>query len=74
MIKSLNEVDVHEADGKDDKIWPRKKLRVSSHPLWSHFVILQWYDEPEREGGTVAVNAADLEAAIKNAQNSNRHG
>lgn len=73
MIRSVNTVDIIEIDGKEQRTFhhPQPKLFVNSHWNLTNFVILQF---PDENGHTIAVNAKDLEAAIQNARNSNRHG
>lgn len=75
MIKSTNEVDIYEVDGKEDKDkFPHPKLEVVSHWNWETFVVLVIPAIGEAPERMITVKARDLEAAIKNAQNINRHG
>ena len=74
MIKSTNELDIHEIDDKDDKCFPRPRLAVVSHHIWDDFVILVIPGTdgiPERR---LTVNGRDLKTAVQNAQNVRRHG
>jgi hypothetical protein len=75
MIKSINEVDIYEVDGKEDKSkLPHPRLEVVSHWNWETFVVLNIPEMGGVPGRSITVKARDLEAAIKNAQNINRHG
>jgi len=70
VIKSINDVDVHEIDSKEPELkdLPTKKLHVVSHRTWNHFVTLQHGET----GETITVNGKDLITAINNAMNINR--
>lgn len=71
MIKSINDVSIHEIDGKERGIkdlLETGKLHVVSHRTWDHFIILQHGDT----GETITVNGKDLITAVNNAMNVNR--
>ncbi len=68
MIKVCNIVDVKEVNGVTPKLGEGPSIAVKSHHNNSGLVVL---DVGERE---YTVTAADIEAAVANARNSNRFG
>ena len=75
MIKSINEVEILEINGKDicrlpQAERPDPKLTVVSHWNYKEFVVLHHGETGEK----ITVNSNDLIAAITNAKNTNRHG
>lgn len=68
MIKVVNKVRVYEVNDKEiDNIKDEKTLEVASHWNVDRFVVLKINDIK------ITVSANDLEAAIKNATNTNKY-
>ena len=64
MIKVTNEVNVYEVNGSEPKPGERPTVLVRSHWNRSNLVVLEIGDL------RLAVTAADLQAAIRNATNT----
>lgn len=67
MLKVRSEMDIYEVDGKDVTEYPPPKLVVESHWNCPDRVVLCIHDE------RYTVIVRDIEAAIRNAANSNRY-
>lgn len=68
MIKVCNIVDTQEVNGKRLPLGEMPGIAVKSHPSAHRAVVLVIGDME------YTVIASDLEAAVANAKNSNRHG
>ena len=67
MIKVINEVSIHEIDGKETSV-PTPVLTVLSH--WNHDSLVVLHTD----GKKITVSARELQAAITNATNVVRFG
>lgn len=74
MIKSTNEVDICEIDGEAHRGFPHPKISVVSHWNWETMVVIKLPDGGDGKEHTITVHAKDLQTAVTNARNSNRHG
>jgi len=74
MIKSSNEVQIYEINGKEVRTTVGQQhpvIQVGSHWNMDSMVVIQWHGD---SGEKITVNATDLKKAIENATNTNRHG
>lgn len=75
MIESTNRVRVYEVDGKEVEGLNHPSVFVKSHWNREGWVVLRLIDASENPASpSYAVSVKDLEAAVRNANNSNRHG
>lgn len=68
MIKVRSEMDIFEVDGKKPEDYPPPKLVIESHWNCPNRVVVVLPD-----GKRFTVIVSDLDAAIRNATNSNRY-